>query len=234
MSDFHFKRFSIHQSRSALKVGTDAMILGALIESSGKQKALDIGTGTGVLAMMVAQTNPSLNITAIEIDSDSFEDAKCNFRNGPFSDRLMIRNEDFTESSFTDQFDLIFSNPPFYTDTLKTTSARTNVAKHSGTLNPEILCSKVQDVLSDFGDFWLIWPFQSREEFIKAANSNNLFLKQDITLEGKPGKPVRSVFCFSKKKSEKEKCRSLVIRNESGGYSDEYKVLTVEFHGKNV
>jgi tRNA1Val (adenine37-N6)-methyltransferase len=234
MSEFQFKKFSISQSRSALKVGTDAMVLGALIDGFGKKRALDIGTGTGVLAMMAAQKNIDLNTTAIEIDVASFEDAKFNFENGPFANRLFLRNEDFLKSVFEEQFDLIFTNPPFYTDALKANNERTNLAKHSSELNAETLFRKASTLLSDSGDFWLIWQFKDKDLIVELAQSNKLFLKQNITIEGSPKNPIRSVLCFSKMKTDFPVQRSLVIRNESGTYSNEYKNLTKEFHGRTL
>lgn len=234
MSEFHFKEFTINQSRSALKVGTDSMLLGALIDCESRTNALDIGTGTGVLSMMVAQKKTDILITAVEIDVPSAQDAHDNFVNGPFANRIHLRNEDFLTATFNGQFDLIFTNPPFYVDALKTESSRVNQAKHVDALNSISLCEKVAQILVDNGDFWVIWPYQNREEFIASARTNHLNLKQEITLEGNPGNPVRTVFCFSKTKNSSWIKKKFLIRNEDGTYTDEYRFLTKDFHNRKV
>jgi|TARA_R110000737_G_scaffold345455_2_gene374000 tRNA1Val (adenine37-N6)-methyltransferase len=234
MSEFQFKEFTIHQSRSALKVGTDAMMLGSLIHCHLKKNALDIGAGTGVLSMMVAQRNSEILITAIEIDSPSAEDATFNFENGPFSTRLTCRNEDFLTAQFEEQFELIFTNPPFYSNTLKTENSRLNQAKHVESLNPNSLCEKVKNMLSLNGDFWVIWPFQFQGEFISSALEQKLFLKRNITLEGSPANQVRSVLCFSNSDQTEIEEKTFVIRDENGQYTDEYRLLTHDYHNRKV
>jgi len=234
MSTFLFKEFSIRQEHAALKVGTDAMVLGAFIDSSEKSFGLDIGTGTGVIAMMIAQKNPEIQIKAIEIDNASCLDIIFNFENGPFSNQLELIHADFLKVNFSEKFDLIFTNPPYYTDALKTQDHRINQAKHTSDLNAETLCQKVNLLLSEKGEFWLIWPYSSKEGFITSASNNHLHLKKDITIQGKPGAPVRSVFCFSKNKNLKIESRIFIIRDEFGSYTEEYKKLTLEFHNRKL
>lgn len=234
MSTFQFKTFSINQTHAALKVGTDSMVLGALIDCHNKTSALDIGTGTSVLAMMQAQKNPNLIVTAIEIDESSCIDANYNIDNGPFSDRIKLIQSDFLSYNFKEKFDLIFSNPPFYLDALTSTNDRTNQAKHVSDLNPQSLFQKVSDLLKENGDFWLIWPYEFRQKLISAALKLGFNLKNEITLEGKPGIPVRSVLSFSKQKLQTVYSQKIVIRDERNSYTDQYKELTKDFHNKEL
>jgi tRNA1Val (adenine37-N6)-methyltransferase len=234
MSFFHFKYFSIQQTNAALKVGTDAMILGAFVQSEGKKKALDIGTGTGVLSLMQAQKNNELYITAVEIDSAACEDAQYNFSQSPFPNPIELLEGDFLKINFPDKFDLIYSNPPYYQNALKSENASINLAKHVAELNPDLLCEKVATLLTCEGQFWLIWPFDNRENFLHSADENGLFLEQEIQLEGKPEQPVRSIFCFSKNKIEKPKNQNFIIRNSNNQYSAEYSALTELYHDRKV
>ena len=112
MSTFYFKEFKINQKDASMKVGTDAMVLGALIDSKQKQKGLDIGTGTGVLSLMVAQKNKYLAIDAIDIDKDNISIAKENFENSKFENTFETINKDFLNFKSSIKYDLIFSNPP--------------------------------------------------------------------------------------------------------------------------
>lgn len=234
MSQFQFKKFTINQSRSALKVGTDVMLLGAFIDCKESRNALDIGTGAGVLSMMIAQKNTTVQITAVEIDSESCLDAKENFENGPFAKKLNLINGDILELVFEKPYDLIFTNPPFYEDTLKSTNSRINQAKHADTLNSESLCVYVNRYLAPEGDFWLIWPSLGKIQFQQAAQKNGLFLKKEITIEGKPNSPVRSIMCFSKNEKNLVETKTLVVRNENGNYTEDYQQLTKEFHNRKV
>lgn len=234
MSFFNFKYFSIRQNHAALKVGTDSMLLGAFIQTHGKRKALDIGTGTGVLALMQAQKNPKLKITAIEISALSLKDAQVNISNSPFPMAIDLILGNFLQVDFTEKFDLIFSNPPFYSDGLKTKDLALNQAKHVDELPPSLLCEKVFYLLNENGHFWVIWPFETRLNFVLAATQSGLFLLEEIQLEGKPEKWVRSIFCFTTTKPETFKTRKFRIRNEDNRYSDEYLELTKDFHDREL
>ncbi|MFA7275062.1 MAG: methyltransferase [Crocinitomicaceae bacterium] len=234
MSIFHFKYFSIQQTNAALKVGTDAMLLGSFVQAEGKKKALDIGTGTGVLSLMQAQKNNELNITAIEIDSAACQDAQFNFSQSPFPNQIKLIEGDFLKIDFQEKFDVIYSNPPYYQNALKSENTSTNLAKHVGELSPNLLCEKVATLLAIKGQLWLIWPFDKRENFIQSAADNGLFLEQEIQLEGKPEQPVRSIFCFSKNKIEKPQKRNFAIRNSNNQYSIEYIELTEQYHDRKL
>lgn len=233
MSVFRFKEFSVHQSKSAMKIGTDAMILGALINSSDKKKGLDIGAGTGVLSLMVAQTNSLITIQAIEIDTESSNEAELNFQNSPWSDRLKICSGDFINHEFKQTFDLIFSNPPYYENGLLNESLRKANTRHEESLPLNDLFEKVSQLLSSKGHFWLILPYETAQKWKMIAEDMNLFCIQEITVNGKPNLPKRTVFCFSSMKGKFIQ-KDIVIRNNDNSYSEEYKILTQNFHGVSL
>lgn len=216
-----------------MKVGTDAMILGALIDSQGKSSCLDIGTGTGVLSMMVAQRNSEIKVLAIEIDEASAEEATVNFQNSSFSDRLAVVKQDFRVLDFTDRFDLIISNPPYFENGLLNESSRKAKTRHEESLPLIELFEKASSLLSQNGHFWLILPYETAGKWIATAMDTGLFCEQEIAIFGKPNLPKRMVLCFSNVENSHLK-KSIVIRNEDNTYTDEYKNLTEDFHGIKI
>lgn len=233
MSLFHFKHFSIRQDRSALKVGTDAMILGAHIISEHKTNGLDIGAGTGVLSLMVVQNNPNCYIDSIEIDQGSYEDCFDNFKNSTWCDQLTAINADFLSVDLKDKYDVIFSNPPFYKNSLFSQDERVARSKHSDHLPFDQLFQKVADLLTDDGDFWMIFPFEFSDEIEQIGKKHHLFVQNQILIEGKSLKPTRMIFSFAKQQHEKVP-KVLVIRKYDGTYTDEYIRLTNMFHCKKI
>lgn len=230
---FQFKHFSISQSNSALKVGTDAMVLGALVETKVEKSALDIGTGTGVLALMLAQKNSSLTIDAIEIDADSCDDAKLNFENSIWNDRLCLIENDFLTYSFSKKYDLIVSNPPFYVDGLVSPDDRITQSKHANELNFITLFARVNDLLTSEGSFWIIYPFESHGRVESIAIEYQLFPTKLIEIQGKPNRSTRMVACFKKIASDVNS-EIFVIRDDQGYYTPTYIIATNEFHSKKI
>jgi len=233
MSTFQFKQFSIQQSRSALKVGTDAMVLGSLINSENKSRGLDIGAGTGVLTLMIAQNNPNIQIDAIEIDADTSLDCKENFADSIWSERLRVIHSDFLGFPFQNKYDLIFSNPPFYHNSLLSSDQRTAISKHSVHLPFDRLFEKVSQILSENGNFWIIVPAEHALTIKEIAKENQLFQANEINVFAKPGKHSRSILSFSKIENPAS-LNSLTIREESGAYTKEYIQLTKDFHFNNL
>jgi len=232
MSVFHFKYFTVQQSKSALKVGTDAMVLGALIETSNSGMGLEIGSGTGVISLMLAQKTNSLEIDAIDIDLASFEESKVNFKNSPWSNRLSAFHKDFFKHETEKKYDLIFSNPPFFRKALKSENERSNISKHAQFEFDDFFDKAVQ-LLNKNGHLWLIGPFDDLTFFIDEGAKAGVYTKILWTIEGRPNKPQRFVVCFSFQRGNIEQF-SLTIRDESGKYSDDYIKLTKEFHNKDL
>jgi tRNA1Val (adenine37-N6)-methyltransferase len=228
---FQFKHFSIYQEKAALKVGTDSMVFGALINCVNKKKALDIGTGTGVLCLMLAQKNKNLQITGIEIDEETAFEAMENCKNSSFYSQINIFHADFLTFNFQNEFDLIISNPPFFENSFKSDSVSKNLAKHADSLPFEDLFDKVTNLLSLNGEFLLILPSEISHKIIDIASEKSLFLKQEISIFGKVNQLKRKILSFSK--SEKLIIKSeLTIRDELGNYTEEYKLLTIDYHDR--
>lgn len=231
MSSFSFKHFSVEQSNSALKVGTDAMVLGAFIDTENANNSLDIGSGTGVLSLMIAQKNPTIHVTAIEIDELSCLDCLRNFLNSPWNNRLSLLNSNFLTENFSGAFDLIFSNPPFYENSLINSDTRKAKAKHESHLSFYLLFEKVSKILSEIGNFWIIMPCENANKWIENASEYRLYCIQKINIFAKPNSMKRTILVFSKIKSEML-LSDFIIRNNDNSYSDDYIQLTKEFHSK--
>jgi tRNA1Val (adenine37-N6)-methyltransferase len=179
---------------------------------------------------MVAQRNSSITIQAIEIDTESAEEAQLNFNNSPWSSRLRLVNSDFTTFISDQQYDLIISNPPYFENGLLNESKRKANTRHEDSLPLMNLFQKVESLLTPNGHFWLILPYETASKWKSKAEELKLFCLQEITVDGKPNLPKRTVFCFSKI-GEKYMHSSVVIRNDDNSYTEEYKNLTVDFHG---
>ena len=225
MAGFQFKYFTVQQSMSALKVGTDAMVLGSLIEvTKDDAKALEIGSGTGVISLMLAQKNNSIEIHAIDIDLASFEESLVNFKNSPWSDRLSSFHKDFFELETEKKYDLIFSNPPFFRKALKSENERSNISKHAE-FELEDFFTKAAALLKKNGKLWLIGPIHDKAIILVEAAREGIYPQIIWSIHGKPNKPQRFVICFSFEKIMTQES-SLVIRNEFGAYTNAYKELT--------
>lgn len=229
MSKFRFKEFSIQQDVNTHKVGTDAMLLGAYIDASKQSLGLDIGAGTGVLSLMLAQRNPSIQITCIEIDEKSSEECSANIMESAWSNRIHLINHDFIEYQFTHKFDLIFTNPPYYL-TDNSSNESNERTKH---ITPETLLSwlsKIANLLTIKGGFWMIWPSETSQKIIEMAHDSDLHVAKKITIYSKKNKLSRNILCFSREKKEGFNDEQLIIRNHDNSYSDAYRSLTSDFH----
>jgi tRNA1Val (adenine37-N6)-methyltransferase len=231
LSTFHFKEFSLSQVANTHKVGTDAMLLGASINTGIYKTALDIGAGTGVLALMIAQRNPSLQITCIEIDKKSAEECTKNVNNSTWFNRINTIHTDFTQYDFQQKFDLIFTNPPYYfTD--NSSNESNERTKHISTDSLLNWLNKIADLLTTKGEFWVIWPSETSQKIIEMAFDLGLYVAKKITVYSKRNKLSRYILCFSRDKNEGLNVEQLIIRNEDNSYSNDYCTLTADFHFK--
>jgi tRNA1Val (adenine37-N6)-methyltransferase len=229
---FEFKQFTINQSRCAMKVGTDAVLLGAWIQIEGAESILDIGTGTGVIALMMAQKGTAM-ITAIDIDASACEQSKENIGNSPWPDRIKVLNESLQQFTINNQhkFDLIVSNPPYFVDAYKSLEEARNQARHADQLpfNEFINCAKL--LLHEKGKICVILPTRESIKFRELAAANQLYLTRIMhikTTEYKDEKRQMLQFELINKKLVDE---TLVIeQDERHNYSKEYKELTKDFY----
>ncbi|MCH2225807.1 MAG: methyltransferase [Crocinitomicaceae bacterium] len=217
-----------------MKVGTDAMLLGSLIKSDGKERMLDVGAGTGVISLMVAQNNPSLIIHAVELDGLSADECQHNFKNSPWNNRLTVIQSNFLRYESDHVYDLIISNPPYFQTRLKNDEYRKAQARHEDALPVKAFFEKVGKFLDEEGMCWIIVPTEDEESWLIGAEGVNLFPEERIRIVGKRGgKSIRTIFGFTTLKKEVN-IRELVIRESDGLYSEEYVDLTKEFHGKAI
>jgi tRNA1Val (adenine37-N6)-methyltransferase len=229
---FRFKQFSIIDSKCAMKIGTDAVLLGALTDTASDRNILDIGTGCGIIALMLAQKSQAI-VDAIDVHQPSCEDARLNFENSPWSGRLRIHHSslhDFVKIT-KETYDLIVSNPPFFNKSLNSPFDEKNLAKHSGSLSHQDLLEGVYKLLKFSGHFRVILPASVNENFIKQAALLSLYLSEEIQIIPKTGKaPNRVVLGFIKEKPIKVRHSKMVMRNTDGSFHEDYIALTKDFH----
>lgn len=230
---FNFKHFQIQQSNAALKVGTDAMVLGAHVKAQNPKYVLDIGTGTGVLALMMAQKFTECQIIGIDNDRESLKDCKFNFKNSTWSNRLTFKEHSIFDFQPEIKFDLIISNPPFYENGLNSTYERSTNAKHVVHFPLDQLFEQTKKLLTETGDFWIILDALNHEKWIQFNAYNHFFCHTHIRIFGNESNFNRSILVFSKIPKELKES-DFVIRTKEGKYTDEYKSLTSEFHNKKL
>ena len=238
LQPFKFKEFTVEQDKTAMKVGTDGVLLGAWCAvHKYPDTILDIGAGTGVVALMIAQRSDAMTIDAVEVDEDAYEQTVENFEKSDWADRLYCYNASFQE--FADEiaaeeecYDLIVSNPPFYTDTFETADASRNKARFTSALSFEELVVGVSKILSENGIFSAIIPFKEEENFINIAKKNHLFLNRVCRVQGnKISEVKRSLLAFSFQETELDETH-LVIELARHQYTEDYIALTKDFYLK--
>ena len=232
MSVFRFKQFAVCQDHAAMKVGTDGCILGAL--ARGGRRVLDIGTGTGLLALMMAQRFVEADVVAVEIDADAARDAKTNFEASPWSDRLKLVQGTF--QTFCEQwtgkpaFGSIVCNPPYFNRSLECEDLGRNRARHTSSLSyVELICG-AKKMLTPEGVFSVILPAESETEFVVACESNDFHLQTKYDIRTVPRKPVkRVVMSFVLHEVDQTTTSSVCVRNPDNSYSDWYAGIMDEF-----
>jgi tRNA1Val (adenine37-N6)-methyltransferase len=235
MSTFNFKQFSINQDKCAMKVGTDGVLLGAWTPiPENCYSVLDIGTGTGLIALMLAQRTNAEQVDALEIDGDAYEQAVENFESSPWSDRLFCYHaglDEFIEEP-EDVYDLIVSNPPFYTDDYTSDDEQRNQARFSYSMPFEQLIEAADLFLSDEGIFSVVIPFKEEEKFIGIAQQYELYPVKISHVRGTPITEVkRSLIAFKRETTDAE-VDELVIETSRHEYTNEYIKLTKDFYLK--
>lgn len=230
---FKFKKFTIQQDRCAMKVGTDGVILGAWVNVEGVKEILDVGTGTGLIALMLAQRNPNTEIEAIEIDPDAYNQALQNVADSPYSSQIKVIRKDFRDFKFDERlsYDLIVCNPPYFVDSLKPENKKRSIARHSDTLQIQDIILGAKYLLKTNGRLALILPMNLKNLFITLALEHGFFLSRINKIRTVPGKaPGRCCLEFSRKKTDIRE-ESLIIETEGRHkYSTEYLELTKDFY----
>ena len=231
---FTFKRFHIDHSRCAMKVGTDGTLLGAWATLPAEGAILDIGTGTGLIAIMAAQRSEGAKITAIDIDEDCVLQARENATASPWPDRIEVVHSALQDFTPTQKFDCIISNPPYFIDSQLSPDAARSTARHTATLPFDELVSGVKRLLADNGRFSLILPQPEMERFRSAARGE-LFTVRECHVWSTPTSGVRRVMAELQTNPPAElPITEKIIIEENGRhqYSDEYRRLTCDFYLK--
>ena len=231
---FQFKQFKIIQEKSAMKVGTDGALLGAWANISGIKNVLDVGAGTGLISLMIAQ-RCNAKVMGIEIEENAAKEADDNSQNSPWKNRVTIKNISFQEfaNSSKEKFDLIISNPPFFTNSFKNEIENLAIARHNDLLPFSELIKESAKLLSNNGRLAIILPVIPAKSFIELAKNEDLYLTRLTKVKPKATKkPNRFLMEFTKKQTIL-KTDYLTIYNETGtDYTDSYKQLTCDFYLK--
>ncbi len=227
---FTFKQFEINHEGCAMKVGTDGVLLGAWCECGSAQRIADIGTGTGLIALMCAQRNPSATIDAIEIDHSAAECARENVARSAWGDHIRVIETAIQDYTTEERYDLIVSNPPYFSETLQSPDASRAVARHNCSLPHRDLIDAAKRLLTDKGRMALILPSDEARRFAMQAVVAGLYLCRRCEVVTKRGAtPKRTMSEWSLSACETEH-QQLILAADDGQRSEEYKHLTEEFY----
>lgn len=229
---FQFKQFTIYHDKCAMKVGTDGVLLGAWADAENTTKVLDVGTGTGLIALMLAQRNPQAQIAAVEIDKDAAIQAEANATCSPWPDRIKVICNDFRLFQTENKYNLIVSNPPYFVDALNCPDKQRNLARHTCELNYELLFQRSAQLLCEQGRVCIIIPAEVEKLATDTAWKYKLYPSRRLRVFTKPGKPCRRVllsFSLQEKECIEE---TLCIEVEHHQFTPEYMALTREFYLK--
>ncbi len=226
---FQFKQFIINQDKSAMKVCTDACVFGAWVATkTNPVKVLDIGAGTGLLSLMIAQKTNAV-IDAVEIDKNGFEQAQENFNASPWKNRLNVIYSPIQQFR-KDHYDLIISNPPFFSNDLKSPDQARNLALHSEALSLEELLSAVKKTISKNGQFAVLLPFHRGPYFEELIIRNQLFIIEKLVVNQTPRhRPFRVCYLISDSGVETRNS-TLTIKNEENKYTEPFTELLKDYY----
>ena len=215
-----------------MKIGTDAILLGAWADPGNAKSILEIGTGCGVIPLMLAQKSEA-DITAIDIDPDSIVQAESNFMNSPWQDRIKAMNISLQEFSSIPEkkYDIILTNPPFFIDSLKSPDDRKNMAKHSSDLSQRDLIKGIVHLLNPDGNFLVILPATESLKFSGLAAASGLSIQSELKIRPKAGLHVNRILSrFGFRKVAQPIVEELVIRNADNSFTRDYIDFTNEYH----
>ena len=230
---FTFKQFKIYHDRCAMKVGTDGVLIGSWADTNGVSKALDIGAGSGLIAIMLAQRNSDCLIDAVEIDNESFIQAGDNISRCPWAGRIKIFHSSFQDFSAKRKtcYDLIVSNPPYFHNSLTSPVPQRSAAKHSHSLPLQDLIVGTASLLEPDGRFCTIMPVPETKLFIEKAAGSGIFCRRITSVHPNPGKPAkRYLMEFSRWPGEIIRDELVVELERRHDYSDSFRRLTEDFY----
>lgn len=232
MSVFHFKQFSITQEKSAMKIGTDSVLLGCFCDVQQATRILDIGTGTGLLALMLAQKSTA-QIDAVELDNEAAAEASLNFASSIWNNRIRLHHMPVQQFHATESYDIIISNPPYfrYKQQFGIADVQRSKARHDKDLPFEDLIKATNRLLSEKGQAWFILPVNEAQVLKSIAQENHLHLQQNIFIHSKPGtKHIREVLSFGKIQPETVTQIHFIIYDAEKVPTQAYRDLTAAFY----
>ncbi len=220
-----------------MKIGTDGILLGAWAQAEQPERILDIGTGTGLIALMMAQRFPNAIVDAVEVEPNAAEQAARNFSSSPWPDRLNLHHQtiqSFASSGLRNKaYSLIVSNPPWFADSLKSNEIRRNLARHTDSLSHDELLNSVRLLLHSSGRFAVVLPSGDSTSFIHSAHQRNLFCRRQCHVRSKPSlSPHRVLLEFETVPAESPVIpQELIIENEQHhDYTESFRKLTRDFY----
>jgi tRNA1Val (adenine37-N6)-methyltransferase len=232
---FQFKQFRIVQERSAMKVGMDGVLLGAWADTTGAGRILDIGSGTGLIALMMAQKNSMAQIDAIEVDTEAFDEAVQNIQQSGWSERIhaeLCSFQEFSERT-SHKYDLIVSNPPFFSNGVKAPLENRAQARHSDSLPLDVLILEAAGLLLENGRIALVLPIESLPEIKQLAALNKLFISRLCRIKPNPMKSdFRILIELTKSECATQEENLMIEFEKHHDYTPEYKALTKDFYLK--
>ena len=232
---FHFKKFSIEDSAAAMKIGTDAVLLGAWTKCENESRILDIGTGSGILSLMLAQRTSKIFIDALEIDQEAATLAMENAKFSPWGNWITVHQTSFQEfaKASPNKYSLIICNPPFFSKSLKASTKARNLARHNDSLPLNELLSGVTNLLTNNGKASFIFPFEAIANWKNEARYFSLFpARITVVKSSQTHLPHRAMVTFSKEGKTKMIENEIYIYHEKGVYSNEYRELTMPYYLK--
>lgn len=227
---FRFKQFSIAHDRCAHKVGTDGVLLGAWTQAINPKKILDIGTGSGLIALMLAQRFPNAHVVGIELDPTSAEQAKENVANSSFSNRVDIIQGDFLNHDFEQPFDLIVSNPPFFKGNTSTGKMERDRARHEQFLPQTGFMLKAFSLLTPKAKLMVILPKEEAKNLIKEGENQKLYLSKLTKVYGNINSSDKRWLMEFNQRNEDYVEAEFILREKGGSYGQQYMELTKDFH----
>jgi len=228
---FNFKQFSIQQENAAMKIGTDGILLGAWADTSNSNYIIDIGTGTGVIAIMQCQKNTSALVDAVEISNEACIDAKQNIKNSPWKDRIDLHESSIQKLISNKKYDHIISNPPFFINSLNPEDIERKKARHTTHLSYVDILGFATKNLSNKGKVSLILPVEDGEKCILISNKFELWVSRKCFVQPKAHKkPHRLLLEFTNEKTKVSENNLIIENKERHDYTEEYKAITKDFY----
>jgi tRNA1Val (adenine37-N6)-methyltransferase len=219
---FEFKQFSLYHGNPGLKISTEACLFGAWASLKARGHCLDIGTGCGLLASMLAQANPTCSVNALEIHPEVAKVASGNFQNGPFKGRLQAIEANILTFNTVEKFDFFCSNPPFFTNHLAASDEGKHMAIHADHLSPADLAASIERLLTKEGEFAVLYPADVLVLFEQSLNANGLFIHEKVTIHSNPSSPVLRIMASGSREKSTIRDGRINIKTEQGDYSPKF------------